>query len=374
MLEISIHLRREVDSSYPILIHPGLLDEAPAMLAERFNGLGFAVVSDSNVTGLYASPMVKKLRGLGCRTTDVISFPAGEQSKNRRVKETIEDRMFEAGLGRDTVVVAVGGGVVGDLAGFVAATFARGVRLVQIPTSLLAMVDSSIGGKTGVDVPWGKNLVGAFHQPVIVLIDPRVLATLAEEQFTSGMAEVVKHGVIRDHNLFSFIENSLGQIKSGGENTITELVARNCRIKGAVVAEDEREGNLRQILNFGHTVGHAVEAASGYRWLHGQCVALGMSVEADIACRMGLLEAGEAARLDQLLRRLGLPVEMGGLKAPIGKLIELTCQDKKSKGGRPKYALPCAIGRMATGSDGAYGLDVEDRVASQALIAKGALE
>jgi 3-dehydroquinate synthase len=374
MLEVSVRLRREVDNSYPILIRPGLLDEAPAMLAELFNGHGFAVVSDSNVTGLYASVMVERLRELGCRATEVISFPAGEQSKNRRVKESIEDRMFQAGLGRDTVVVAVGGGVVGDLAGFVAATFARGVRLVQIPTSLLAMVDSSIGGKTGVDVQWGKNLVGAFHQPVLVLIDPGVLTTLAEEQFISGMAEVVKHGVIRDHNLFSFIENNLEQIKSRGENEIAELVGRNCRIKAAVVAEDEREENLRQILNFGHTVGHAVEAFSDYSWLHGQCVALGMSVEADIACRMGLFEAGEAARLDSLLARLGLPVELGALQAPASELIEITCQDKKARGGRPKYALPCAIGRMATGSDGAYGLDVEDEVACQALVAKGALE
>lgn len=374
MLEVSVHLRHEVDNSYPILILPGLLDKAPAMLAERFNGLGFAVVSDSNVTGLYASPMVESLRELGCRTTEVISFPAGEKSKNRRVKETIEDRMFEAGLGRDTVVVAVGGGVVGDLAGFVAATFARGVRLVQVPTSLLAMVDSSIGGKTGVDLPWGKNLVGAFHQPSIVLIDPRVLATLAKEQFNSGMAEVVKHGVIRDHTLFSFIEGNLERIKSGSEDVIAELIGRNCRIKAAVVAEDEREGNLRQILNFGHTVGHAVEASSGYSWLHGQCVAAGMSVEANIACRMGLFDPGEAARLDRLLGRLGLPVELGSLKAPAGKLIELTCQDKKARSGRPKYALPCATGRMAAGRDGAYGLDVEDRVAREALVAKGALE
>ena len=374
MLEVSVHLRREVDNSYPILIRPGLLDEAPAMLAELFNRLGFAVVSDSNVTKLYASRMVERLCELGCRTTDVISFPAGEQSKNRRVKESIEDRMFEAGLGRDTVIVALGGGVVGDLAGFVAATFARGVKLVQIPTSLLAMVDSSIGGKTGVDVQWGKNLVGAFHQPVMVLIDPRVLAILPEEQFISGMAEVVKHGVIRDHDLFAFIEDNLEQIKSRGESVITELIGRSCRIKAAVVAEDEREGNLRQILNFGHTVGHAVEAFSDYSWLHGQCVALGMSVEADIACRMGLFEAGEAARLDELLTRLGLPIELGALKAQAGKLIEITGQDKKARGGRAKYVLPCAIGNMATGSNGAYGLDVEEEVVRQALVAKGAAE
>jgi len=374
MLEVSVRLRHEVDNSYPILIRPGLLDEAPVMLAELFKDHAFAVVSDSNVTGLYATPVVERLCELGCRTTEVISFPAGEQSKNRRVKESVEDRMFRAGLGRDTVVVAVGGGVVGDLAGFVAATFARGVRLVQIPTTLLAMVDSSIGGKTGVDVPWGKNLVGAFHQPAMVLIDPGVLATLAEEQFVSGMAEVVKHGVIRDKSLFSFIEDNLERIKAGSVNEIAELIWRNCRIKADVVAEDEREENLRQILNFGHTVGHAVEAFSSYRWLHGQCVALGMSVEADIACRMGLLKAGEAARLDSLLGSLGLPVELGDLQAPAGKLIEITLQDKKARGGRPRYALPCAIGRMATSRDGAYGLEVEDSVASQALVAKGAVE
>jgi len=178
MLEVFVNLKKELDSSYPILIRPGLLAEVPEMLAGRFRHSAFAVISDSNVTGLYASSLVEKLRSLGCRVPNVISFPAGEASKNRQVKAEVEDRMFEAGLGRDTVVVAVGGGVVGDLAGFVSASYTRGIPLVQIPTSLLAMVDSSIGGKTGVDVPWGKNLVGVFHQPALVIIDPRVLKTL----------------------------------------------------------------------------------------------------------------------------------------------------------------------------------------------------
>jgi len=373
MQEVPIRLKRETDDSYKILIAPGLFEQAASRLARLFGGCAFVVVSDSNVAGLYAAALTAKLRELGRRVAAPIVFPAGEQSKSRRVKSRVEDRMFRSGLGRDTVVVALGGGVVGDVAGFVAATYARGVELVQIPTSLLAMVDSSIGGKTGLDVPWGKNLIGAFHQPAIVLIDPRLLGTLDPAQFRAGMAEVVKHAVIRDRPLFKFIEANLAGIIRKDEELLAELIARNCRIKAAVVEEDERESNLRQILNFGHTVGHAVEACCGYRLLHGEAVAAGMCVEADLARRMGLL-AGEAARqVSALLQRLKLPVDLAGLKISAEKLIELTALDKKARQGRPKYALPCAVGEMARAVGGSYVHEVDERLAREALLEKGAL-
>lgn len=370
---VPVRLDRRQDQSYPILIEPGLLGRAAEIIAERFPAHACAVISDSNLRDLYAAKIASALHAAGLRTPETICFPAGEQSKNRRVKEQVEDRMFEAGLGRDSLVVAIGGGVVGDLAGYVAATYARGVPLVQVPTSLLAMADSSIGGKTGVDVPWGKNLIGAFHQPALVLIDPEVLATLDQRQFTAGLAEVVKHGVIRERGLFEYIEVNRSVISRDNADLLAELVTRNCRIKAAVVEEDERESNLRQILNFGHTVGHVVEAFSGYRMLHGEAVACGMAVEAEIAAALGLLEAAEAARIVESLASLGLPVELGRLNAPAGRLLEMTALDKKARKGRARYALPDEIGRMATREDGSYGIEVPEEVVRSALVARGAV-
>ena len=281
--------------------------------------------------------------------------------------------MFAAGLGRDTVVVALGGGVVGDLAGFVAATYARGLKLVQVPTSLLAMVDSSVGGKTGLDVPWGKNLIGAFHQPDLVIIDPRVLRTLAKEHFTSGMAEVVKHGVTRDASLLAFLEERTGELEPENEEVIAELVARNCRIKASVVSEDEREGNLRQILNFGHTVGHAVETLSGYRWLHGQAVSCGMVIEAEAAALLDILPLKHLRRIEKILSDLGLPGDIAPLRVRVEQVLELARLDKKARQTRPRYALPSQIGRMATTPEGAYGIPVAEEVMTRALKAHGAL-
>jgi 3-dehydroquinate synthase len=373
MKEIIVNLKKAVDNSYPIFIRAGLLDDAAALVAERFPGTAFAVVSDSNVTPLYAAPFLAKLQALGCRVAELISFPAGEESKTREVKAWVENRMLISGLGRDTVVVAVGGGVVGDLAGFVAATYARGVRLVQVPTSLLAMVDSSIGGKTGVDVPWGKNLIGAFHQPALVIIDPRVLVTLERGQFVAGMAEAVKHGVIRDAQFFEFLEENPEHLVSGNVEALTEVIAWNCRIKAKVVEEDEREGNLRQILNFGHTVAHALETIAGYRRLHGEAVACGMAVEAEIAVRMGLFPAKEALRLEKLLCRLGLAVDLRSWKIRAEEILRLTGLDKKARQGLPRYVLPMRLGEMARGEGGLFGIPVNNEVAHAALLSHGAL-
>ncbi|MEA1997552.1 MAG: 3-dehydroquinate synthase [Gemmatimonadota bacterium] len=375
MIEVYVNLKKEVDNSYPVFIRAGLLDEAAGMIAEWFDRTSFAVVSDSNVAELYAAPLVKNLRDLGCRTSEIITFPAGEQSKTREAKIGIEDRMFSQGLGRDTVVVAVGGGVTGDLAGFAAATYARGVPLVQVPTSLLAMVDSSIGGKTGVDVPWGKNLVGAFHQPSLVLIDPRVLSTLDERQFAAGMAEVVKHAVIRDKDLFTLLEENVGSLTRSSEELLENLISRNCRIKAQVVEQDEREGNLRQILNFGHTVGHALEALSGYRWLHGQAVACGMAVEMEIAAGTGLFTTGGEGleRLVKLLSSLDLPVRIDSLEVSAEKIIEYTSLDKKARERRARYVLPEKIGKMARDEQGAYAMEVDHGIVLEALKSYGAL-
>lgn len=372
MRTVHLDLRKTIDPSYDIMIRPGLLEQAGGILVEHFGKTSFALVTDDNVTGTFAGPLAGSLAASGCRRVEIITIPAGEKSKTREIKQQVEDSLFGAGFGRDSVVVAVGGGVVGDLAGFVAATYTRGVPLVQVPTTLLAMFDSSVGGKTGVDVPWGKNLLGAFHQPALVLIDPRVLASLDRRQFASGMAEAVKHGVIRDESLFRYIEQRLEDIRTGDENVLAELIEINCRIKAAVVSEDERESNLRQILNYGHTLGHAIEALSEYRLLHGEAVSVGMVLEAGISMRLGLFPAGEIPRLEKLLQRLGLPtrVDLPGVSAM--RILEHTVLDKKSRGGRARYALPSRIGVMATDPDGGYGIEADAPVVLETLRERGA--
>lgn len=373
MRKVPVPLASQPDLSYDILIDPGLLEQVPSILAEMFSGRALALISDSNVASLYGHSLAERLRDSDFRLVETVEFPAGEPSKCRNTKEEVEDRMFAAGMGRDSVVVALGGGVTGDLAGFVAATFNRGVPLVQIPTSLLAMADSSIGGKTGIDVPWGKNLLGAFHQPALVMIDPRVLNTLSNRQLASGMAEVVKHGVIRDAALFGYIEENLERILGRDEEVMAELVAHNCGIKAEVVSRDERESNLRQILNFGHTLGHAVEAFTEFAWLHGEAVACGMAAEAGLAVRLGLMPSDDRDRIVALLERIGLPVSLRELNAPAGTLLELTRMDKKARGGRARYALASAVGSMATDEDGWFGIAVEEDLVEEVLIGVGAV-
>ncbi len=372
MLTVPVPLNSRPDLSYDILIEPGLLANVPALIEEKFHGSTIALISDSNVASLYGGKLLARLLGKKYRLVELFEFPAGEASKCRRVKEEIEDRLFGAGMARDSLVVALGGGVTGDLAGFVAATFNRGVPLVQIPTSLLAMSDSSIGGKVGIDVPWGKNLLGAFHQPSMVLIDPSVLSTLPVRELRSGMAEVVKHGVIRDQELFGFIEENLDRILAREPELMTELVARNCRIKAEVVSLDERENNLRQILNFGHTLGHAVESFSGFGWLHGEAVAAGMVAEAGLAVELGLMDQQTPGRIAALLSRIGLPVELAALSAGVDQLLELTRLDKKARDGRARYALAGRVGAMATDEAGGYGIEVDEDVVRKVLTGLGA--
>ncbi|MFC1544892.1 3-dehydroquinate synthase [Gemmatimonadota bacterium] len=372
MRKVPVPLTNRPDLSYDILIEPGLIGRAPSILADMYSGKSIAVISDRNVASLYGHELTAKLIDKKFRLVEMIEFPAGEASKCRRVKEQVEDRLFEAGMGRDSVVVALGGGVTGDLAGYVAATFNRGVPLVQVPTSLLAMADSSIGGKVGIDVPWGKNLIGAFHQPSLVLIDPRMLNSLPEQELKSGMAEVVKHGVIRDADLFDYIEQHLDRILGREEDVMAELVARNCAIKADVVSQDERESNLRQILNFGHTLGHAVESFSGFGWLHGEAVSCGMAAEAEIAVLMGLMKPDERDRITALLVRIGLPVDIRTLDAGAETLVKLTRLDKKARTGRARYALAAGIGSMATRADGGYGIEVDEQLVREVLISIGA--
>jgi 3-dehydroquinate synthase len=273
--------------------------------------------------------------------------------------------MLAEGCGRDTTVVALGGGVVGDLAGFVAATYMRGVPVVQCPTSLLAMIDASVGGKTGVDTAAGKNLVGAFHPPAIVLIDVETLATLPLPHRRAGLAEAIKHGVIADAAYFATIDAELADLIDAKPGPMTECVSRSVEIKSEVVRADPREHGLRRILNFGHTLGHAFEHASGYSLLHGEAVSIGMVLEARLAERLGLAPVGTSERIAGLLRRAGLPVDApAGISADA--VLAATRLDKKARGGAVSYALPAGIGSMA-GEERGWSVEVGDAVVRELL-------
>ncbi|HEY9229912.1 MAG TPA: 3-dehydroquinate synthase, partial [Gemmatimonadaceae bacterium] len=281
---------------YRVTIAPGLLARAAEIIRAIAPAHRYAIVTDSNVGPLYAAQL---RAGLDESRTLVYTIPAGEAQKTRETWALVTDALLEAGFGRDSSIVALGGGVVGDLAGFVAATFMRGIPYVQVPTTLLAMIDASVGGKTGVDTPTGKNLVGAFHPPAGVLADTSVLASLPIEHLRAGMAEAIKHGVIADAGYFASVRGIASRVGNTtiDDDAMLDLVARSVEIKARIVTDDEREAGIRKTLNFGHTIGHAVELASGYSLLHGEAVAIGMRYESALAERIGVASSGTAAQV-----------------------------------------------------------------------------
>lgn len=288
--------------------------------------------------------------------------PAGESNKTRDAWARLTDQMLAKGFGRDSAVIALGGGVVGDLAGFVAGTFMRGIPVVQVPTTLVAMVDASIGGKTGVDTFAGKNLVGVFHPPAAVIIDPQTLGTLPLREMRAGLAEIVKHGVIADEPYLRQVASSVPEVLSSAGGSVSDsmlaLIVRSVEIKAEIVSRDEREEGLRKTLNFGHTIGHAVELVSGYSLLHGEAVAIGMALEGRLAETIGVAPTGTAATISSVLRTAGLPTE---LPAGIDRdaLIKAMRADKKGLSGKTRLALPSRIGAMAA-ADAGWTVQVSD--------------
>jgi 3-dehydroquinate synthase len=298
------------------------------------------------------------------------TIPAGEAHKTRDTWAAITDQLLDAQLGRDSVIIALGGGVVCDVAGFVAATFMRGVPVVHIPTTLLAMIDASIGGKTGVDTSHGKNLVGAFHQPSAVIVDAQVLATLPVEELRSGLAEALKHGAIADAAYFDFIGRHASELvadEPGGRDLegLSHVIEKSVRIKVGVVAADEREMGARKALNFGHTIGHAIEMLSGYTMRHGEAVGVGMVLEATAAEREGITEPGTASRICAALESAGLPVNRPS-GTSVSRIIESMQSDKKSRLGAIEYAVPARIGVMAA-ADSGYTVRLPDSVIAEVL-------
>ncbi|MDY6914518.1 MAG: 3-dehydroquinate synthase [Planctomycetota bacterium] len=332
--------------SYEVRIGPGELNTLGAFAAGLDSVSNAVVVSDTQVARLYGERAIGSLGDAGM-TASLLSFAAGEQHKTLATYGRLLDELLALSppIDRDSLVVALGGGVVGDVAGFVAATALRGLRWLQCPTTLLADVDASVGGKTAVDHPAGKNLIGAFHQPAGVLIDTETLTTLPPEQTASGLAECVKHAVIRDAELLVLLEENADAILACRPDVMGELIARNVAIKAAVVSDDERETGVRSHLNLGHTVGHAIEVTVGYRNIgHGQAVAIGMAAACRMAVHRKLIKLRDAERVEKLLGLLGLPVRLAGLDA---EQIWLAMQhDKKVRGGKVRMVLPTRLGAV----------------------------
>jgi len=341
-----------------------LLARAAEWVAQCCPAHHYAVITDSTVGPLYAETLAQSLRGLG-RVT-VVTFPAGEWNKTRAVWASLTDQLLAAGLGRDGAVVALGGGVVGDLAGFVAATYLRGIPYVQVPTTLLAMIDSSIGGKTGLDTPAGKNLVGAFHQPRLVLCDLATLRSLPPQHLAAGMAEAIKHGAIADRSYFE----QLAQVADGvfriEPEALRQVVERSLAIKAGIVARDERERGERAVLNFGHTIGHALEAVMGYSLLHGEAVAAGMVHEARLGAALGITHQATIAALRAMLERYRLPAERPRA-AGAEELLEVMRRDKKTRREAVRFALPRAIGEMHQPAPGTWTVEAPEDAIREAL-------
>lgn len=349
---------------YDVVIAPGALDTLADYVAAIAPAGACGVVSDADVAALYGERVVRRLVEAG-NEAQLLTFASGEANKTRETWAALTDQALDNGLGRDACIIGLGGGVTCDLAGFVAATFMRGIPCIQAPTSLLAMIDASIGGKTGVDTPHGKNLVGAFHQPRVVLVDPLLLATLPDAELRSGLAEAVKHGAIADAEYIGWLERSADGVFARDPAILARLIEISVRIKARVVGEDTAESGMRSALNFGHTVAHAIERVTSFAVPHGHAVAIGMVVETDVGETLGLTERGTAAALARLLVSLGLPAGVpAGVDADAAVLAMAT--DKKARAGDVRCALIERIGAAAAGG-GTWTIAVEPDLLRAAL-------
>jgi 3-dehydroquinate synthase len=331
------------DRSYPIMIEDGCLQRVGEDLQSRRIAKRYGVVADDLVANLYGKVLMENLKAAGI-IAELLTFPHGEANKTLQTIGDLAGKLARLGFDRKDALIGFGGGVTGDITGFLAASYMRGVPFVQIPTTLLAQVDSSVGGKTGVDIPEGKNLVGAFYQPKIVYIDISVLGSLPRQELLGGLGEVIKYGVIRDKDFFQFLQDNSQGILNLEPDLIKKTVYTCCKIKSEVVSEDEREGGIRRILNYGHTIGHAVEGASEYKLIHGFAVSIGMVAAARLAVMNGLLAKDDCSKIIDILQLYTMPVEVPKtLNRPRIKKFLLT--DKKTVGGKVFYVLPTEIGK-----------------------------
>jgi 3-dehydroquinate synthase len=350
--------------SYSVVVESGVLTTVGARLRALKVGSRVAVMTSASILRLYGKPVTESLDDAGFTVT-VVEVPDGEVAKTLAVAETCWNALLAAGLDRTSTVLALGGGAVGDLAGFVAATYMRGMNFVQVPTTVLAQVDASIGGKTAVDHPTAKNLIGAFYQPRLVLIDTSTAATLPERDFRSGLAEIVKHGIVLDADYFADLEGSVPQIRARDGATLERIIGGSCRLKAQVIERDpEEKSELRFALNYGHTIGHALEATGGFtRFTHGEAVSLGIVAEARLAARLGVASSETADRQIRLLKAVGLPVRVGDVD--VEAVLGATRRDKKSRDGRVPFVLAPEIGAYRV----VYDVGIDDVRAALAELA-----
>lgn len=335
------------DRSYPIYIGEGLLDRTD-LLVRHIRGKQVLIVTNETVAPLYAARLVQALSGF---QVDQVVLPDGERFKTLEILNSIFDALLTARHNRTTTLIALGGGVVGDMTGFAAACYQRGVDFIQIPTTLLSMVDSSVGGKTGVNHPLGKNMIGAFYQPRCVIADTSLLQTLPVRELSAGIAEVIKYGLISDYEFFVWLEQNMDALMASKPDALAYAVKRSCENKADVVAQDEHEGGIRAILNLGHTFGHAIETAQGYgNWLHGEAVGAGMAMAADLSLRRGAISAEDFARIIHLLKRAHLPTKAPSDMTP-AQFVELMGVDKKVLDGRLRLVLLESMGKALITSD-----------------------
>jgi len=348
--------------SYPIYIGVGVMDNT-GLITPLLRSNAAAIVTNVTVAQLYLQRFAAALAAEGVQTVEIV-LPDGEAYKSWETLNTVYDRLLEAHCNRQTTIFALGGGVVGDIAGFAAATYQRGVPFIQVPTTLLAQVDASVGGKTGINHPLGKNMIGAFYQPLAVLADTSALRTLPIRELRAGLAEVIKHGLIRDVAFFEWLEANLEKLLARDGAALAHAVLRCCEIKAEVVAADERETGERALLNFGHTFGHAIENAMGYGvWLHGEAVAAGMALAVDLSRRLGGLTATDAGRVVDLIRRAGLPTTVHGISPQ--QFTALMGMDKKAAAGRTRFIVLDRIGAASIRDDVSAG-DLNDTLATAA--------
>lgn len=355
----------ETERGYQVVVEAGSFDRLGEICRARAEAHRYAVVADSRVAELYGSRALDSVRSAGAGA-DLFAFPAGEWNKTSDEWAKLSEALVRAGLGRDSALIALGGGVTGDLGGFVAATYLRGIPVVHVPTSLLAMIDSSVGGKAGVDTEAGKNLIGAFHHPAHVLIDPELLITLPAHHVPAGLAEAIKAGAVADAELFEWIEARAEALVSRDLDVIGELIARAVRIKAAIVARDPGEHGERAVLNFGHTVGHALELLFGYGLLHGEAVACGMRVEARLGESFGVTDPGTATRLEAVLDACGLDNRAEEERRP-DEIWRVAARDKKARGGALRCVFLQGAGSVARPPDGGYTHPLDEERTLNAL-------
>ncbi len=368
MSTFNVELKKVVDDSYEIEIGYELMDNLVGDIEKGLVGKikKFAVITDSNVRDLYARPICERLIKAGF-SVDLFVFPAGEKSKTRETKAKIEDAMLEKGYRRDCCIIAVGGGVVTDLAGFVAGTFGRGVPFINYATTLLAAADASVGGKTAVDTPLATNLIGLFNQPKKVYLDIDAWRTLPDRQVNSGMAETIKHACLGSLEMFEFIEENLEDILNFQKFACEYIAENNCDIKYHIVMKDERESGLREVLNLGHTVGRAIETVSDYQLLHGEALSIGMVAQVLLSSRLGYMSEEEAERVIKLYKRTGLPITIPDY-IDREALVKKLYTDKKVRDGKLRFVIQKGIGDIVEFAPGVFATQIEEQIARDIIM------